>query len=213
MSAEHVITMRYKDGTTKPIKIAVPGDKDPFDLLAFIEKKLFPKELAANVEARHLAESTKIQHNATQAFSSSSSTTPAGSAALQPSLPSLKSSELALSGASLFNASTQRVRDTSLSAYRALQYSGKLAAQQQKIVDYFLLNPKMRFTRMEIAKDLGIEINAATGRIAELIRPPFNVLRETDDKKHCRITGNRVNALVLATVDDPIPEEVSHAQV
>jgi hypothetical protein len=88
------------------------------------------------------------------------------------------------------------VRDTSMAAYRALQWSGKLGAQQQRITDYFLANPKMRFTRKELAHDLGMEINAVCGRVNELLAEPYNVLVEVG-KKQCRITRNIVNALRL----------------
>ena len=89
------------------------------------------------------------------------------------------------------------VRDTSMAAFRALQWSGKLAAQEQLIVDLFLADPFQQRTRQEIARDLKLGINAVCGRVNALLKEPFNILQE-QGKKDCTVTGNSVNALELA---------------
>lgn len=94
------------------------------------------------------------------------------------------------------------VRDTSMAAYRALQWSGKLAAQQMVVLALFLANPTARRTRQEIASYTGLSINAVCGRVNELMSGPFFVLVEDDEKKTCAITKNRVTALRLARVDE-----------
>lgn len=94
------------------------------------------------------------------------------------------------------------VRDTSMAAYRALEWSGKLADQQMTVLSLFLANPTARRTRKEVAAYAGLEINAVCGRVAELIAGPFHVLVEDAEKKVCSITKNRVTALRLARVDE-----------
>lgn len=88
------------------------------------------------------------------------------------------------------------VRDTSMAAYRGLEWSGKLGKQQQIVVDFFVANPG-RWTRQEIARGTGLSINATCGRVNELLAEPFAILEEGDEKKDCSITKNRVNALAL----------------
>lgn len=86
------------------------------------------------------------------------------------------------------------VRDTSMAAYRKAQASGKLTAQQHKVFSLFMQHPERTFTRSEAAEALKMRINALTGRINELITPPFDVLEECG-KRRCRVTGETVNEL------------------
>lgn len=90
------------------------------------------------------------------------------------------------------------VRDTSMMAYRALQFSGRLSRQQQDVVDFLLQNPGSAFTRKEISVFLRMEINAVCGRVHELLQEPFNVLVEREEKKKCSITGNLVTCVELS---------------
>lgn len=90
------------------------------------------------------------------------------------------------------------VRDTSRAAYRALEWSGRLAEQQRAVVDFFLANEGRDFTRRELEKALGIDINAICGRVHELLTPPFEILVETAQKRRCSVTGSTVTALELA---------------
>lgn len=98
------------------------------------------------------------------------------------------------------------VRDTSMAAYRALEWSGKLGEQEQTVVDFFLANPNPDgWTRQELSrrvewKGKPMPINAVCGRVNALLAEPFNVLVELDTKKTCSVTANRVNALALAVV-------------
>lgn len=88
------------------------------------------------------------------------------------------------------------VRDTSMSAYRHLEWSGKMSKQQKIVVDFFVANPGRRFTRQELSKALGLGINAVCGRVNELLAEPMMILRENGRKK-CEVTQNDVNALEL----------------
>lgn len=120
------------------------------------------------------------------------STTPAGATARPPrSLPSDASVRPSLTRPA-------GVRDASMQAYRQLVASGKLGAQQRRIVEHFLAHPGARFTRQELARDTGLTINATCGRVAELMAEPFGVLLERDPRKRCTVTQNEVNALELA---------------
>lgn len=94
------------------------------------------------------------------------------------------------------------VRETSLDAYRALVASGKMAAQQLVVVEFFLAHRAEQFTRQELARradagGIGLGINVVCGRVNELLRaePPILVER---GRKRCAVTGNDVNALELA---------------
>ncbi len=90
------------------------------------------------------------------------------------------------------------VRDTSMAAYRALQYSGKMSRQQKQVLDFCLAHPGRNFTRQELARELGLGINVICGRVNELLREPFNLLEEkAAAKRRCSITGKDVNALSL----------------
>lgn len=88
------------------------------------------------------------------------------------------------------------VRDTSLAAYRALEWSGKLAAQEKVVVDHFLAHQDRTFTRMELADDLGLGIQSICGRVNKLIAEPFAVLEELG-RRTCQSTGNSANELAL----------------
>jgi hypothetical protein len=92
---------------------------------------------------------------------------------------------------------TQHVRGTSLEAYRALRASGKLGAQQLAIVGYFIDRPGASASRQELARDLGIGINAVCGRVVELLTAAPPILAERG-RKVCQVTRNDVLALELA---------------
>lgn len=89
------------------------------------------------------------------------------------------------------------VRDTSMHAYRALQASGKLGAQEKLVMQYFIDHPGAKVTRQELARALMLGINAVCGRVNALMKEPFNLLVERG-KKVCPITRQRVNAVELA---------------
>lgn len=88
------------------------------------------------------------------------------------------------------------VRETSLIAYRALSFSGKLGEQQKKVIDLFLANPSTTYTRQEIVEKTGLTINAVCGRVNELLSEPLALLREIG-RRECSVTKNTVNAIAL----------------
>lgn len=102
-----------------------------------------------------------------------------------------------------------------MAAYRALEWSGRLAEQEQTVVDYFLRHPSPDgWTRQELARlviwqGAPMPINSVCGRVNKLLSEPFNILVELPEKKTCSVTRNRVNALALAVVDQPREEEVT----
>lgn len=99
------------------------------------------------------------------------------------------------------SASRAGVRDTSMKAYRALTWSGKMGEQQRTILDVFLRDPTRTWTRQELAKETGLGINAVCGRVNELLDEPFNLLVERG-RKTCAVTNNEVNAIALATNEE-----------
>ncbi len=86
------------------------------------------------------------------------------------------------------------VRDTSISAYRALEYSGRLTRQQRKIMDFLEANPQRDYTRQELGNAVGFGINVICGRVNELLSEPFALVEEVG-RRECRITGETANAL------------------
>jgi len=89
------------------------------------------------------------------------------------------------------------VRDASMEAHRAIRGGGRMADQQRLIVEHLRARPGEKFTRQELARDLGLGINAVCGRVNELVAEPFELLLE-DGRKRCSVTGNDVGALRLA---------------
>lgn len=91
-------------------------------------------------------------------------------------------------------APTVGVRQTSVEAYRKMERSGKLTAQQEVVVAW-MRGRIGDATRQEISKGTELPINAVSGRVHELVE--LGVLRETRRRK-CRVTQENVNALVVA---------------
>lgn len=87
------------------------------------------------------------------------------------------------------------VRDTSMAAYRTLEWHGRLTKQQAKVVDFLQANLQRDYTRQELSNVTGLAINAICGRVRELL--DLKVLEETGPRE-CRITGATANPLRLA---------------
>jgi hypothetical protein len=92
------------------------------------------------------------------------------------------------------------VRDTSMLAYRSLEWSGRMTRQQRMVMDLLAANAQRDYTRQEIANALQLGINVVCGRVNELMRPPFELLLECGRRK-CRITGESANALQIRRVE------------
>jgi hypothetical protein len=89
------------------------------------------------------------------------------------------------------------VRDASMIAYRALEWSGRMTKQQRLVMDFFAINPQRDYTRQELASGLNLGVNVICGRVNELMKPPFSLLQEVG-RRRCRITGESANALRAA---------------
>lgn len=87
-----------------------------------------------------------------------------------------------------------QVRDASMIAYRALEWSGRMTRQQKLVMDFFAINPQRDYTRQELANALELGINVICGRVNELRKPPFALLEELD-RRECRITGESAHPL------------------
>ena len=86
------------------------------------------------------------------------------------------------------------MRDTSISAFNDMQWSGQLGAQEQAIIDYMNSHAQAK-TRRQIALDTGLEINAVCGRVNSLIK--YGRLVE-NVKGKCSITGRKVWLVEIA---------------
>lgn len=93
-------------------------------------------------------------------------------------------------------APTVGVRETSMMAYEKIKWDGTMTAQQKVVMDW--LRPRIGdATRSEIEKGTGLKINAVTGRVHELIT--LGALVESPKKRKCRVTGETVNAVAVAS--------------
>lgn len=82
------------------------------------------------------------------------------------------------------------VKETSLEAYSNLKASGRMSGQQLKV--YALFDAGRDYTRQELAKESGLQINAICGRVAELLeRGSIRVA----GKRRCGVTGQVVEVL------------------
>ena len=91
-------------------------------------------------------------------------------------------------------APTVGVRAASVEAYRKIERSGKLTAQQE-VVMAWVRSRIGDHTRQEISRGTELPINAVCGRVHELV--DLGELRETR-RRRCRVTGENVNALVAS---------------
>lgn len=91
------------------------------------------------------------------------------------------------------------VRDTSMAAYRSLEWSGKLTKQQRVVHEFMLANRQRDYTRQELGDALQMSINRICGRVKELI--DCGVVEEVDGgRRRCRVTGENANTLRLVGV-------------
>ena len=106
------------------------------------------------------------------------------------------------------------MRDTSWSALKELEESGKGQIQRGKILRY-VLNSSGPVSRMQISRALNIPINAVTGRVNPMIFDknhnlrPDRILDETDYLIICPITGKRVHGVI--PVEDQVQGDLWQA--
>lgn len=193
-----MIRLRFAPAGTPPTVVEFPEGKNPFDILVASMKRLGHPCPTVDAKADEILRSRRTAAEAGEGKQTSGSVpdvdlleAPVAQSGERP----LRKGEVA--GSIPAGGSTPSgVRDTSIAAYRGLQWSGHLGKQQQVVVDFFVANPG-KWTRQEIAKATGLSINATCGRVNELLAEPFAILAEADEKKDCSITKNRVNAVVL----------------
>lgn len=133
---------------------------------------------------------------------SGSSGTTAARPAAEPALATRAPESRRMEGQSspaLLASPARGVRDTSVEAYSRLRSSGKLSAQQARVLSVWDKDRRATFTRQEIAELTSLGINAVCGRVNELMKEPLYVLVELAEKKRCLVTHNHVNALALAS--------------
>jgi len=82
------------------------------------------------------------------------------------------------------------VRDTSREAYAGINKDGTARTQRGRVLIFIRLEPYV--SRAEIANYMGIGINAACGRVKELLDSGLII---EDGRKQCRVTGHTAYAL------------------
>lgn len=163
--------IRYRLSPTDEWKLA-EIDRDPFDVCNAVRARLFPDVALPERDERF----EEVMNRRQAGWEDGRRDAPA---AATGSLP----------GAG--------VRDTSMVAYRSMEWSGKLTRQQKKIVDFIAGSRHRDFTRQEISSGTELPINAVCGRVRELL--DAHVLEEVaGGRRECRITGESANALRLA---------------
>ncbi|WP_373069860.1 winged helix-turn-helix transcriptional regulator [Sulfurimonas sp.] len=86
------------------------------------------------------------------------------------------------------------IRDTSLEAYRGVNFTGKAGTQKVLIID-FLKNHNGKATRREIAKELELETSTVSARVNDLKKIHYVV---DDEKVTCPISHKTVTLVELA---------------
>ena len=81
------------------------------------------------------------------------------------------------------------VQQTSLEAYA--QVLPQLPERRRQVLQVFIGNPYRDFTNLEVARELGWDINRVTPRVLELREMG---LLEFSCQRSCRITGNTAMA-------------------
>lgn len=92
------------------------------------------------------------------------------------------------------------VRRSSREAYNELVRNGKESGQRARILHY-LLHRTIPVTRLQLSKDIGIPVNAISGRVNAMIKD--GLITEADQFIKCPVSGKTVAGL-LATY--PVPE-------
>ena len=90
------------------------------------------------------------------------------------------------------------IAETSIRAYREIEFEGKLGAQEKAILIALHVNwvPGRDWSLQEISKLTGIAINAVAGRVNSLKNDWPRYLEECPQRK-CSITGRTVTPITL----------------
>lgn len=99
------------------------------------------------------------------------------------------------------------VRDTSIAAHIEHKASGKLGAQEQRILEFLRIR-QFGLTRNEIAHALNLRLSSVCGRVNTLIKA--GVARD-EPRRACTITGT--NSHVVTAVIDPVVEAYKNEQL
>jgi DNA-binding MarR family transcriptional regulator len=97
-----------------------------------------------------------------------------------------------------------QVRESSFIAYDQLKFSGDLNHLQSQIVDLIKRHPSLDFSRKEISRATGLEINTVTGRVNELLES--GVLVESR-RRNCHVTGRSIRPVTLAEYDASVDKK------
>jgi predicted transcriptional regulator len=79
------------------------------------------------------------------------------------------------------------VAETSITAYREHQATGRIGQQAQALLD--AMEPWTTYSRRELSKETGLELSSICGRVNELVQ--IGLLKE-GMKRKCRITKKTV---------------------
>tara|TARA_Y100001963_G_scaffold154190_2_gene242437 strand:+ start:66 stop:383 length:318 start_codon:yes stop_codon:yes gene_type:complete len=92
----------------------------------------------------------------------------------------------------------RRVRQTSRNAYNELSSTGRLGTQKERILN--AMQPGVNYSLRELMIDVGLEINAISGRVNTLKKE--GKLKEANKRK-CEVSGKLINPVYkVITVEE-----------
>lgn len=173
--------------------IEIPETVDPFDLLAQIERRMFPKKSTTPAAEKPVPRTSS--RDAAAALPRPAGVrdadlfqNPEGARVS----PVESAAEQSVPVESAAGARPGGVRDTSKRAYKTLEWSGELTKQQAQILKALVESGASDMTRQELARASGVPINAVCGRVHELMNGPFAVLEEAPARA-CLVTKQTAN--------------------
>jgi hypothetical protein len=196
-----MIIVTFWDDREKPSTVVeVPEGRDPFAVCAQVSARLGlkPSERDERFERVMLARNPAQQESRPKAATSveRQPKQPPARVGLRENAAPRDTGSATVEVREPAVAASRVVRDASMAAYRALAWSGTMAAQQRAVLDVFLRDPERTWTRRELVNAVGIPVNAVTGRVNELLKEPFELIEECG-KRSCSMTGETVNELRL----------------
>lgn len=79
---------------------------------------------------------------------------------------------------------------TSINNFHEHKRSGKLGAQEQRILDFLAQHPNRNFSRSELARDLDLPVASVCGRVNSLV--DLRLVNERP-KRACSITKKQIS--------------------
>lgn len=92
---------------------------------------------------------------------------------------------------------------TSIQNYHEHKRSGKLGAQEQRILDFLAKYPNQNFSRSELARELDLPLASVCGRVNSLV--DLRLVTERP-KRACNITKKQISPVRIKREETKEPE-------